>query len=168
MFRTALALAGVVSALGGGPFPAAHAGALPAKCTTSKLVVWLDTRGDGAAGSVFYNLKFTNLSGHTCTLVGYPGVSAVDLAVHQLGHAASRSASQARVVRLTQGATASATLRVVAAGNFPASTCHRITAAGLRVYPPNQTASKVLPFPFAACARSGPVYLSVAAVRKAV
>ena len=168
MFRTAVALACVVSALGAGPSPAARAGAVPAKCTTSKLVVWLDTRGDAAAGSVFYNLKFTNLSGHACALVGYPGVSAVDLAGRQLGRAASRSASQSRVVRLAQGATTSAALRIVAAGNFPASTCHRTTAAGLRVYPPNQTASKVVPFPFTACSRSGPVFLSVQAVRKAV
>lgn len=33
------------------------------------------------------------------------------------------------------------------------------TAAGLRVYPPNQFASKVIPYPFPACPHAGPVYI---------
>jgi hypothetical protein len=32
-----------------------------------------------------YYLEFTNLSGHACTLAGYPGVSAVGLSGGQLG-----------------------------------------------------------------------------------
>ena len=28
-----------------------------------------------AAGSVFYKIKFTNLSGHACTLRGFPRVA---------------------------------------------------------------------------------------------
>ena len=35
--------------------------------------------------------------------------------------------------------TATATLRIVEAGNFPPSACGTMTAAGIRVYPPNQT-----------------------------
>lgn len=139
----------------------------PRRCTTAGLVVWLDTEGNGTAGSVFYKLELTNLSGHTCTLRGFPGVSAVDLHGRQLGRAAAREGSgrPPHIVRLKDGATATAILRIVAAGNFPAATCHQTTAAGLRVFPPGQTTSKVVPFPFEACARSGPVYLSVRAVR---
>jgi hypothetical protein len=40
-----------------------------------------------------------------------------------------------------------------------------VLAAGLRVYPPGQTASELVPYPFEACARSGPVYLHVEAVQ---
>ena len=40
-----------------------------------------------------------------------------------------------------------------------------LTAAGLRVYPPNLTTSKVVPFPFSACSLTGPVYLNVRAVK---
>jgi hypothetical protein len=65
---------------------------------------------------------------------------------------------------LASGATVTATLRVVQAGNFPNATCHLASAAGVRVYPPGQKAAKVVPFPFDACARSGPVYLSVGPV----
>ena len=157
-----------LSALGAGASPAAQAraaGQSSATCRASGLVVWLDTRGDGAAGSTYFKLKLTNLSGHMCTLAGYPGVSAVDLAGHQLGSAATRSSSPMRVARLASGATATAVLRIVVAVNFPSSTCRPVTAAGLRVYPPNETASKVVPFPFRACSRKGPIDLNIAAVK---
>jgi hypothetical protein len=140
----------------------------PPRCATSKLAIWLDTQGSGAAGSVYYHLKLTNLSGRACTLRGYPGVSAVSLAGRQLGRAAARdSVHQPKLVTLANASSASVVLRIVAAANFPIATCRPVTAAGLRVYPPNETAAKVVPFPFRACSRSGPVYLSVEAVQKA-
>src|SRR3954452_16742039 len=84
------------------------------RCATTGLVIWLDTRSGGAAaGSVYYALELTNLSGHACMLRGYPGVYAVDLGGHQLGSASSRDPAQApRLVRLARGATAVATLRI--------------------------------------------------------
>ncbi len=136
------------------------------RCATSGLVVWLDTQGSGAAGSSYYMLELTNLSGHTCTLIAYSGVSAVNLRGRQLGKAASRTSSpQPKLVTLADGATATEVLRIVDVSLFTPSACRPVTAAGLRVYPPNQTASKVIPFPFRACSRSGPVYLSVQAIR---
>jgi len=58
--------------------PGHHTGAArtatPA-CATSGLDVWLDTNGSSAAGHTGYQLQFTNLSGSTCTLFGYPGAS---------------------------------------------------------------------------------------------
>jgi hypothetical protein len=158
-FILILALVAAATTVGGAP-----ARTSVAACTTSGLVVWLDTTGNAAAGSSYFTLKFTNQSGRTCTLKGYPGVSALDLRGHTLGSPASRDPSSTPVVRLANGATANATLRIVDAGNFPPSTCQRRAAAGLRVYPPNQTASKVVPIPFDACSRSGPVFLSVKAV----
>jgi Protein of unknown function (DUF4232) len=150
--------------------PSFSAGATVAtpRCATSGLVVWLDTQGNGAAGSVYYHLKFTNLSGRACTLYGYPGVSAVDLAGRQLGSAASRNAAhRPNLVTLPSGATATAVLRIAEADNFPASRCRPVTAAGLRVYPPNQTAAKPIPFPFRACSHPGPVYMAVETTQKA-
>lgn len=146
--------------------PRATTAAAPA-CATSGLVIWLETPGNGAAGSVYYKLKFTNLSGHTCTLDGYPGVSAVSLGGAQLGSAATRERpGSPRRVTLASGASATATLRIVQAGNFPEAKCHRTTAAGLRVYPPGQSSAKTVPFPFEACARRGPTYLSVQPISK--
>jgi hypothetical protein len=145
-------------------------------CTTSGLVVWLDAKGNGYAGGTDYNLEFTNLSGHTCTLFGYPGVSAVNLAGHQLGSAASRNNAHAPVVvRLASGTTANmagtlatVVLKITDAGVYPPSACSQVTAAGLRVYPPGQTASKLVPFPLGACSRTGPVILRVEAVQKGI
>lgn len=149
------------------PTKQAHSAGKTAGCKTSQLVLWLDTQGNGAAGSTFYELKLTNLSKHRCALRGYPGVSAVDLKGHRLGRPASREhVGNVKSITLRHGQTATATLRIVQAGNFPSSTCRQTTAAGLRVYPPGQTKSKVIPFPFAACSHSGPTYLSVRAVHK--
>jgi hypothetical protein len=131
------------------------------------LVVWLDTQGNGTAGSIYYNLEFTNLSGHECMLLGYPGVSAVNLRGHQLGSAASRSSTKkAAAVMLASDGTANVVLQIVEAGNFPTATCRPTNAAGLRVYPPNQKVSKVVPFAFQSCSRSGPIYLTVQSVQK--
>jgi hypothetical protein len=138
------------------------------RCPATGLVVWLDTEGNGAAGSIYYRLELTNLSGRTCTVYGYPGVSAVDLRGRRLGSAASRDpVHKPRLVSLAEGTTATVVLRIVQAANFPASSCRPVTAAGLRVYPPDETAAKVVPFPFRACSRRGPVYLTVQAARRA-
>lgn len=140
--------------------------ATPPECHTPKLVVWLDTQGDGAAGSIVYQLEFTNLSGHTCTLFGFPGVSAVDLAGNQLGSAAGRDhAVTSHTVTLKAGATATAAVQVINAFNFPPAKCKLVTAAGFRVFPPNTTVAKVVPFPFPACSRNGLTYLFVQPVR---
>lgn len=146
--------------------PAARAGhaATPA-CATSGLDVWLDTQGQGAAGTIYYHLNFTNLSGSTCTLFGYPGVSGTDLGGTQLGSAATRIGGTPQTVTLANGANAFAIVGIVQAGIFPASQCGPVTAAGLRVYPPNQTQSRKVPFPFAACAKTGPLYLKIMPVQ---
>jgi hypothetical protein len=147
---------------------AVTAAATVPRCSTSGLVVWLNTQGNGTAGSIYYTLELTNLSGRTCTLLGYPGVSAVTLGGAQLGSAAGRyNTGKVTAVTLGTGATATASLQIVEAGNFPPATCRMVTASGLRVYPPNQTVSKVIPFPFQSCSRSGPIYLRVQTVRKA-
>jgi len=123
--------------------------------------VWMDTQGDGAAGSTYYKLEFTNLSRTTCSLVGYPGVSALNLMGRQVGSAASRNSAQAvRTVALSSGATASAVLQITDVANFPAVTCRPLTVAGIRVYPPNQGTPKGGPLPFRACSRDGSVYPS--------
>lgn len=134
-------------------------------CQTPGLVVWLDTNGNGTAGSVYYKLQFTNLSSRSCTLRGYPGVSAVDLAGRQIGSAGTREETGSpRTVVLAPDAGASAVLRIVEAGAITSSACREVTAAGIRVYPPGQRASRVAPFPFQACSRRGAPVLSVRAV----
>lgn len=161
--------------------PALASTAAAPACTTGNLDVWLNTMGNGAAGSSYYNLNFTNLSAHSCTLYGYPGVSGVTQAGIQLGSSAGRDAEHApSVITLTSAKTArgfnndtprsSATvvLQITVAENFPTSMCAPVTAAGLRVYPPGQKESTVVPFPYVACGNAGPRYLHVESVQKYV
>lgn len=161
--------------------PAVSAATGVPTCTTANLDVWLNTEGNGAAGSSYYNLNFTNLSAHSCTLRGYPGVSGITQAGIQLGSAASRNPQHApALITLTSAKTANGfndntshntatvILQITVAENFPASSCGPITAAGLRVYPPGQKESTVVPFPFVACANSSSVYLHTEAVQKYV
>jgi|SRR5579859_6892121 len=159
----ALALAPAAAVAAPGAARASHA-ATPA-CAASGLDVWLNTQGNGAAGTIYYDLEFTNLSGAACTLFGYPGVSATDLNGNQLGSAAARIGATAQPVTLANGATATALLGITEAGIFPPSQCDPVTGAGLRVYPPNQTQSKRVPFPFPACAKAGPQYLKILPVQ---
>ena len=143
--------------------PGPQAGAAPAAttppCATSGLDVWLNTQGSGASGKTFYFLEFTNLSGRSCHLFGYPGVSGVTLSGTQIGSPAARYSNNPHTVTLANGATTHALVGVVNAGVIPPAQCHPVTASGLRVYPPNQTQSRVVPYPFPACSTSGPIYL---------
>lgn len=135
-------------------------------CATSQLVIWLEQSG-AAAGTSYYDLHLTNL-GTTCTLLGFPGISAVSLSGSQIGAAGSRNgtSAKAKLLTLTPGTTVTSLLGIADAGNFPAATCHPTTAAGLRVYPPNQTTSKLVPYPFPACGGTKDVILTVQPVQR--
>jgi Protein of unknown function (DUF4232) len=140
--------------------------AAPPACSSSQLVNWLDTNANGTAGTIFYELQFTNLGG-TCTLRGYPGVSAVSLSGKQLGSPARRvTGIKLKTITIKRGATAKAALGVVDTGAIPSSQCKAVTAAGLRVIAPNTTGSTVIPFPFSTCSASGPSSLTIRPVTK--
>ena len=157
----ALAPAAALASPGAGAAPAATT----PPCATSGLDVWLDTQGKAALGTTYYNLEFTNLSGVSCTLSGYPAVSAVTLTGTPLGSGSFPSGGTPHTVTLANGATAHAVLGITDTANFPPAQCHPVTAAGLQVHPPGQTQSKLAPFPFAACAKSGPIYLTTGPVQ---
>ena len=109
----------------------------------------------GYAGGVYQVIDFTNTSGSTCTLVGYPGVSLVSGPSNtQIGLAAKRStATPVKQVTLAPGATANALLQIVDALNYPTASCGPPQATALRVYPPNQTAPVFLPNTSNGCAK---------------
>jgi hypothetical protein len=134
--------------------------ATPPKCVTSHLSVWLGIPGQGAAGSVYYQMQFTNVGSTTCTLYGFPGVSAWN--GHMLGSPAPWAhITPTHTVTLAPRATAHTVLRIVNVSNCPVSTCNPVTATALRVFPPNNTVARFIPFPFRACSKAGPQYLDV-------
>jgi len=165
---TGVAAIACTAALAAMAWPATAATAGPPGCLASGLVVWMDTQGSVAAGSVFYTLMFTNLSGHACTLDGHPGVSAVSLGGDQVGSPAAWDPPGAQLVTLASGATGYAVLQYsdVVTSNSGPRPCDPVTAAGLRIYPPGQTAAKVVPFPLTACT-SSVVYMGVRPVQQA-
>jgi hypothetical protein len=139
-------------------------------CQSSGIDSWLDTTSNGTAGTVFYHLEFTNLSGQACTLQGFPFVFAVNLSGHQIGHrAVFNHAFAANSVTVGSGKTIHALLGIVETGNFPPSACKPVTAAGLEVFAPigiNEV-GRTVPFPFSACSTRGshaPNFLNVTPV----
>ena len=136
------------------------------RCKTAGLVMWLNAEGSGTAGSFYYKLEFVNLSGRTCTVAGYPGVSAVNLSGRQIGASAKREVTgQPHTVTLAPEGEATALMRVVDVGALPSS-CRPTAAAGFRVYPPGETASKVVPYPFRTCSNARERAISVRALQR--
>jgi hypothetical protein len=131
-----------------------------AACATSQIRVWYGQPSGATAGSFYIPLEFSDIGTTDCTLYGFPGVSGVALDGAQLGTPARWNHVIApRTVVLAPGATSHDLLQIVDVANYSTGACEPVKAYGLRVYPPNQKASVVLPFAFEACAKSGPVYL---------
>jgi hypothetical protein len=152
------------------PAASGPAGAGLAACRTAALRITVDDgQAGGGAGSAYYPLNFTNISGQPCEMYGYPGVSFAatpDDAGRQIGAAAQRSATFAKVaVRLGPGAAAHAWLKVTVAANYPPSACEPVTAHWLRVYPPAETVPGYVSHDFSACASMSTALLTVLPVR---
>jgi len=107
---------------------------------------------EGAAGTTYYALVFTNRGTTSCSLRGYPGVSSVSASAgRQIGAAARRSPATVVTVVLRPGAAASAAYGQAQALNYPRSRCHPVSARGLRVYAPNQTRARYVAITHLAC-----------------
>jgi len=129
-------------------------------CTTSALKVSLGP-ANGAAGTVFYPLTFVNNGKLGCNLRGYPGVSAVTGSGKQIGSPASQVPSSYKAVTLLPGKSQSALLGIVETGNFSPSQCAPVTAAGLKVFPPNQKKALTIKKTFSTCSSTSVVSLTV-------
>jgi hypothetical protein len=161
----AFAAAGaIVACMAASSSPAAHAApAIPA-CAGTTIGAWIAVgQGSEASGTTYYPLEFTNLSGRTCSLSGYPAVSAISRAGVRLGSPAGRGLlTIAPRVLLAPGATAHTTLayhgRLVSTG----AGCDPVdTAFELRVYLAGQNRATYAAFGFQACSHAGPVYLTI-------
>ncbi len=126
-------------------------------CHTGELKVTSQAGpGGGAAGSEYAWLVFTNVSGRTCTLYGYPGVSWVTgPSGQQVNDPVQRrtDVTPTRVV-LTPGGVAHAQVRH-ANPELYGPDCHPVQVAGFRVYPPDETAAVFVPWASQACSAKG-------------
>lgn len=148
---------------------AAPTAAGPAACPSSRLAVTVRPDvGGGAAGSQYETIVFVNQGSTTCTLNGHPGVSyVVGSAGTQVGAPAGRDGVPA-LVTLAPGGSAHASLRVVDYQTIDRETCQSSPVAGLRIYPPDQTASQFVAAPGSTCADPSVVLLTVGPVAAGV
>ena len=127
------------------------------KCTAADLGVWVAAdQTQGAAGTLYMPIEFTNLSHHTCTLYGFPGVTAITSTGKQLGSPASWDhAVKPSLVRLVPGGTGYAILGYsdVITQNCPPA--GKRLATELRVYPPGAFGADHAYWPFTACVAKG-------------
>ena len=163
---TALASAAIllpaVALASSGTGSAATIAAAITRCPRAHLTSWIGLPGNGAAGSTYYQLEISNISGTTCTLYGFPGVSAIGPNGKQLGSAAGRNHVHIpHVVTLAPHQTAHVLLQITNVSNFPVAACQPATADQLRVFAPGDYTAMTFPFSFRACAKRGPVYLHV-------
>jgi len=145
--------------------PAQPSATIP-MCTAGDLAVWVNLQqANGAAGTGYYPLEFTNISGHACGTGGYPGVSATGAAGKQLGDAAGRDpVYPARSVTIPAGGTAHA-LFSWGSAEVSTSGCKPAKAQQLRVYPPNSRTAISTFFDLPSCTVGGKhVYLHVSVI----
>jgi Domain of unknown function (DUF4232) len=141
----------------------ASASSVP-RCTAFGLGVWLAVgQGNGAAGTIYYPLEFTNLSGHRCSLFGFPGVSAINAQGRQLGSSANWDHTRTpHTVILAPGATAHTLLAYHDAVVTTEPGCDPVnTAVLLRVFPPGRHSATDAFYDLQSCSHAGPRYLSV-------
>jgi Protein of unknown function (DUF4232) len=141
-------------------------GGAAASCATRDLQVKVGT-AEGAAGSTYQYIDFTNIGSAACTLYGYPGVSlAAGKPVAQVGAAAARSTTAGpTLVTLRPGGTGNSLLRVTVAQNYPSAACSPKTTTYLQIYPPNQTTPIFLTFSSTGCASAAVKLLTIGVVQ---
>ena len=125
------------------------------RCATSRLHISVGTAastGASALGVTRYRVEFTNVSGATCALSGYPEVAAYRSDGTVVGNAAVLDTTvAARRVLLAPGESAHA---AVVASVSPGA-CRPVIAAGLRVVPPGQSQARYIGHALKACAAAG-------------
>jgi len=137
----------------------------PAGCLTSALRATLGA-AQGTAGSAYQVIVLANISGKTCALYGYPGVSFVTgIGGSQIGKDAARDRTTAlKVVTLAPGQRGSFALRVVDAAALPTASCDPVTANWLKIFPPENTAALYVGYTARVCASKTATILTTRAV----
>jgi hypothetical protein len=145
--------------------PAVGQSAVGTRCKAGDLRVSLGG-GDAAMGHTYRTLRFTNVSGHSCTLRGFPGVSYVaGDDGHQVGAPAARTGNSGTSIRLANGQTASTTVGMANVHNYDAATCKPQSIRGLRVYVPDERAAKFVQLNGTGCGNAKVQQLTVKALQ---
>ncbi|WP_328885244.1 DUF4232 domain-containing protein [Streptomyces sp. NBC_00316] len=119
--------------------PSRHTPGTSPMCTASQLTAALGG-GDAGAGNLYRSLVLTNRASGACQVSGYPGLSLLDTDGKQIGVPAARDRRTYAPVVLQPGGSASVTIHTVNRQGVCLP-----TSAQLRIYPPGDTASLVIP-----------------------
>jgi Protein of unknown function (DUF4232) len=120
-------------------------------CTAEKLRI-VEAGSQGAAGTIYHLLRFTNITRASCVMRGYPGVSFTDQRGRQLGVPAGRARGiPVTTVLVRPGASAHTTVGIHNAGNYPPASCRARMSTYLRVYPPGSFTSRLVPLRTSVC-----------------
>lgn len=116
-------------------------------CHGASTEVWLGLPGNGAAGTILYEIEISNIGHSTCTFFGYPGVSELNVHGNEVGKPASHSGAKA-LVTVKPGGTAHFVLTYHQAG---AVCLHPVNGTVLRVFPPGQFNSQLVQLALQQC-----------------
>ncbi len=139
----------------------------PGPCPTSELRLAVG-RQNGAAGTLYDPLDFTNMSSAACTMYGYPGVAFVTSPGGSvIGAPAGRRTIGGTVpalITLQPGAAAHSTLAV--SDVLVSNQCHRrqLPVSTIQVYPPGEYTALFAPFRGTGCADKSLVVMWVSPV----
>ena len=133
--------------IGTGPTHAADGAGVP-ECSTHVLRATIGGQNAGV-GNIYTTLVLRNVGHVACLVQGYPGISLVDRHGRRIGRAARRIAAPTKPIRLKPGGTASTVIHTLNPG-VGTSNCLAPSAA-LRVYPPDQRASLLVPVRLSEC-----------------
>jgi hypothetical protein len=142
---------------------------VPAACASGDLRVTAEF-SQGATQHAIYDLRFTNVSRTACTLWGYPGVSLVTA-----GNSAGRQIGSPRplllggpgpvaTVTLAPGQRALALLGVAETVMFTGSSCARVAAHWLKVYPSRASRAVYVPIKAMTCSSPSDQILEISSV----
>jgi hypothetical protein len=136
-----------------------------ANCVPSDLQAKLG-QAQGAAGTFYQVIVFTNTSNAACSLYGYPGVSFVTgVGGHVIGAPATRNTAIGDVlVTLQPGAEASTLVGVEDVGALPPSKCNVGKADWLQIYPPGDTGALYVQYSAQVCTNASQTFMRDGAV----
>lgn len=134
--------------------PVSAAGEAPPACGNADLKASYKAT-DAAMSHRYGKIVVKNISGHSCTIAGYGGVSYVGGGNGtQVGAPADRVPGNEDTVVLTPGDKAKSPISETVAGVYPTKECKPTAVDGFRVYVPNATVSQYVPHATTGCKNS--------------
>jgi hypothetical protein len=104
---------------------------------------------DVGVGNIHTTLVLRNVGHVSCLVQGYPGISLVDRVGRRIGRPARRIAAPTKPIVLKAGGTASTVIHTLNPG--VGTTDCLAPSAALRVYPPDQRTSLLVPVRLSEC-----------------